>query len=893
MRGVKGKKREKRRRMHKLVPTTGGEDSVRVCEIVGGGGAAEGYQVGGPGIGAEIVAIAVEDDEKRRGDWSGLVHGIQMGGQHQPERNPLMLIDRVVNGVCCLGGNSKLWAYGKGKALSRGCVTMSNLTSASGEASISSGKRGDANTVQQLTASTAANTSSNTSAQQPAMKRKRSLPGTPGKHFYDFVNPDAEVIALSPKTLMTTNRFVCEICNKGFQRDQNLQLHRRGHNLPWKLKQRTSKEIRKRVYICPEQSCVHHDPARALGDLTGVKKHFCRKHGEKKWKCDKCSKRYAVQSDWKAHSKTCGTREYRCDCGTLFSRRDSFITHRAFCDALAEESARVSAGITVGGGQMPSHPLGVGQAGGPMSVMSALPSSPGSSSMFRAGGGPMDAQFSFSLRPSHGTNNISSRMGIPESGLSLVNHRPWEQPNNNTSASRPRLSLWLGNGPGTPGSATDQIMGNSHLQTGGQMNSMDVNPSAFFTQSPKTMQGMLGLSDYDDSQGAKGANLSGLLPMSSSNPGALYSNLLTSGAPQLPAMNASSGIQSSGISGNTGFGVTNWTDRSAPGLAAARLSLSTSAGLTRSSSSGNNNNNNSNNINDNGSLAPGLYNNNDNSQQQTYIAQMSATALLQKAAQMGATASNSVLFGGFGSESSTVGLGLSWQGSNPDQQRGPAGMAGMVMSGLDHNSHPFMKGGMPDNISSTNSLGLPQSSFNGSTRSPEHAGLQDLMNSLSAGAGGFFGSAVPNSMQSTFGCNVGDTANFSGMINMPGNATSDNNQRIPAVKNDNIGSVLRGPQPSMAGGSQKLMQGRSIQLPAGLRAEEGGDGLTRDFLGVGGASGMVGGLGRPISQRDHLANIASLGSGIHDLVSYNSSQRENSQSVGANGLPPTKSWDAS
>ncbi len=119
---------------------------------------------------------------------------------------------------------------------------------------------------------------------------------------------------------MATNRFVCEICNKGFQRDQNLQLHRRGHNLPWKLKQRTSTEIRKRVYVCPEPSCVHHNPARALGDLTGIKKHFCRKHGEKKWKCEKCSKKYAVQSDWKAHSKTCGTREYKCDCGTIFSR---------------------------------------------------------------------------------------------------------------------------------------------------------------------------------------------------------------------------------------------------------------------------------------------------------------------------------------------------------------------------------------------------------------------------------------------------------------------------------------------------------------------------------------------------------------------------------------------
>ncbi|XP_068657021.1 zinc finger protein GAI-ASSOCIATED FACTOR 1-like [Aristolochia californica] len=192
-------------------------------------------------------------------------------------------------------------------------MAVSNATSASGEASVSS-------SGQQAVPAPA-----------PA-KKKRSLPGMP--------DPDAEVIALSPKTLMATNRFVCEICNKGFQRDQNLQLHRRGHNLPWKLRQRSSKEVRKRVYVCPESSCVHHDPSRALGDLTGIKKHFCRKHGEKKWKCDKCSKKYAVQSDWKAHSKTCGTREYRCDCGTLFSRRDSFITHRAFCDALAEESVR-------------------------------------------------------------------------------------------------------------------------------------------------------------------------------------------------------------------------------------------------------------------------------------------------------------------------------------------------------------------------------------------------------------------------------------------------------------------------------------------------------------------------------------------------------------------------
>ncbi|KAL0013059.1 hypothetical protein SO802_000128 [Lithocarpus litseifolius] len=173
----------------------------------------------------------------------------------------------------------------------------------------------------------------------PTTKKSQCLLGMP--------DPDVEVVALSPKTLLATNRFVCEICNKGFQREQNLQLHRRGHNLPWKLKRRSSKEVKKRVYVCPEPLCVHHDPSKALGDLTGIKKHFCRKHSKKKWKCNKCSKKYAVWSDWKAHSKICGTREYKCDCGALFYRRDSFITHLAFCDALAEVSARAQTQPTV------------------------------------------------------------------------------------------------------------------------------------------------------------------------------------------------------------------------------------------------------------------------------------------------------------------------------------------------------------------------------------------------------------------------------------------------------------------------------------------------------------------------------------------------------------------
>ncbi|PIA45072.1 hypothetical protein AQUCO_01700545v1 [Aquilegia coerulea] len=204
--------------------------------------------------------------------------------------------------------------------------TFSN-SSLSGEASGSSGTTGvhDFNNLSSIVYSTF--------PQQP--KKRRNLPGHP--------EPNAEVIALSPRSLLASNRFVCEVCNKGFQRDQNLQLHRRGHNLPWKLNKRINGEYRKKVYVCPETSCVHHNPSRALGDLTGIKKHFCRKHREKRLRCYKCSKMYAVESDYKAHLKVCGTRETICDCGRVFSRKDKYETHRPFCDALAREAGSAQA----------------------------------------------------------------------------------------------------------------------------------------------------------------------------------------------------------------------------------------------------------------------------------------------------------------------------------------------------------------------------------------------------------------------------------------------------------------------------------------------------------------------------------------------------------------------
>ncbi|KAE8672242.1 Zinc finger protein NUTCRACKER [Hibiscus syriacus] len=256
-------------------------------------------------------------------------------------------------------------------------------------------------------------------------------------------NPNAEVIALSPTTLMATNRFVCEICNKGFQRDQNLQLHRRGHNLPWKLKQRSATEVKKRVYICPEPTCVHHNPARALGDLTGIKKHFSRKHGEKKWKCDKCSKKYAVQSDWKAHQKICGTREYKCDCGTIFSRRDSFITHRAFCDALAEENNKVNQGLMNNMGPnsqnqmapelIPSMPMSNGNASvgvpdfgnlDPSSPLKSLPQElvPMPFMSMDMGGGMFSSSSSSQFGRSRSVSSSSSSLQLSSNSASGLNY---------------------------------------------------------------------------------------------------------------------------------------------------------------------------------------------------------------------------------------------------------------------------------------------------------------------------------------------------------------------------------------------------------------------------------------------------------------------------------------
>ncbi|KAA8529927.1 hypothetical protein F0562_034469 [Nyssa sinensis] len=395
----------------------------------------------------------------------------------------------------------------------------------SSSASLFGMREEDQNQIKQQNSSTP---TSSTAPTAPAQKKRRNQPGTP--------YPDAEVIALSPKTLMATNRFVCEVCNKGFQREQNLQLHRRGHNLPWKLKQKTTKEVKRKVYLCPEPTCVHHDPSRALGDLTGIKKHYSRKHGEKKYKCEKCSKKYAVQSDWKAHSKTCGTREYRCDCGTLFSRRDSFITHRAFCDALAQESARHPPTLSTIGSHLygsSNMNLGLSQVGPQISSMQDQ--NQASTNILRLGGGrtgQFDNIIGSAFRPAQ--SMPSAAFFMPESNQ---DYNEENQTQHGFLPNKPFHGLFqlsdMQNNTNSPSSAAN-IFNLSFFSNSSNTSSIDNSNNANNSNSNLSSSSFLFPNQFNNGNAGEGSSLFS---------GNIIGNQMTSGIPSL----YSSSIQNNNV----------------------------------------------------------------------------------------------------------------------------------------------------------------------------------------------------------------------------------------------------------------------------------------------------------------------------------------------------------
>ncbi|XP_037450770.1 zinc finger protein SHOOT GRAVITROPISM 5-like [Triticum dicoccoides] len=165
-----------------------------------------------------------------------------------------------------------------------------------------------------------------------ATKRKRRRAGTP--------DPGAEVVALSPRALLEPKTYACEACDQGFLREAKLQTHRRWHRVPWEQPPKreagnanAAPPARKRVFLCPEPSCVHRHPSHALRGLAGIKNHFRRKHvGPRQRACSHCSGSYAVHDGYIAHLKTCCARlSYPCRCGRVFFRVDKFAKHQYMC----------------------------------------------------------------------------------------------------------------------------------------------------------------------------------------------------------------------------------------------------------------------------------------------------------------------------------------------------------------------------------------------------------------------------------------------------------------------------------------------------------------------------------------------------------------------------------
>ncbi|KAM0912816.1 hypothetical protein ACQ4PT_012554 [Festuca glaucescens] len=174
----------------------------------------------------------------------------------------------------------------------------------------------------------------------------------------DGADPEAEVVSLSPRTLLDSSRYACEICGQMFRREQNLVFHRRGHDMPRKRRDaaaaprkkrrdEAAASRKKRVFVCLEPSCLRHHPSHALADHIGIKKHFLRKHGgHRQWACARCSKAYAVLNDYKAHVKTCGTR--------IFTRVDSFVEHRDTCSAAVGVSSPSVRGVAAAAASKPT-----------------------------------------------------------------------------------------------------------------------------------------------------------------------------------------------------------------------------------------------------------------------------------------------------------------------------------------------------------------------------------------------------------------------------------------------------------------------------------------------------------------------------------------------------------
>lgn len=158
---------------------------------------------------------------------------------------------------------------------------------------------------------------------------------TKGDGGYDVVELDAE-------ELLAEHVHFCDICGKGFRRDANLRMHMRAHgdrfktldalSRPGQAKPAAGGDVR---FSCPFAGCNRnraHRRFRPLKSAVCTRNHFRRSHCPKLYACERCGgkKRFAVLTDLRSHLRHCGEEaQWRCSCGTTFSRKDKLFGHLA------------------------------------------------------------------------------------------------------------------------------------------------------------------------------------------------------------------------------------------------------------------------------------------------------------------------------------------------------------------------------------------------------------------------------------------------------------------------------------------------------------------------------------------------------------------------------------